>query len=186
MRDDEPATVNAPLHNRLFDVNVDEPSPVLRHHQEALKAKANLPVVAPAVAAPVINFTFSNDVMERLNQFIHPPAAPALAPAAPALAPAAPAPAYTPTDTAGQYNLLCPTLVQAGQVPGHDMPIADLRVTFNLGDGIAKKLLDNSYRHARIWVKLQHSAMELRGGAPVKYRTISHLIVSRVVFFCSQ
>jgi hypothetical protein len=142
MKDDEPATIDAPPNHRLFDANVDELSPVLRRRQEALQAKANLPVVP---AAPVINFTFGSDVIEQLDRFIRPPTVPAYAPA-----PAAPAPAYTPADAAGQYNLLCPTLIQAGRVPGHDMPIADFCVMFDLGDGITKKLLDNSYRHARM------------------------------------
>jgi len=166
MKDGDQATVEQPPHHRLFNMNAND-SPVLRRRQEAQKANA---LAAPA--APVINFTFGNDVMERFDRLIHPQANPT--PAVPAYAPV-PAPAYTPpTDTAvGQYDLQCPTIIQQNQLPGRDMPIVEFCAAFDLGNAIEKKLLDNSYRHARMlrFVTLQDlKEMDFRLGEIATFR----------------
>jgi hypothetical protein len=143
MKEEDAATVEQPPHNHLFNMNTND-SPVLRCRQEAQKANA---LAAPA--APIINVTFGNEVMEHFDRLIHPQANPA---AVPAYVPA-PAPAYTPpTDAAavGQYDLQCLTIMQTDQLPGCDMPIIEFCAVFDLGNRIEKKLLDNSYQHARM------------------------------------
>jgi hypothetical protein len=119
-------------------------SPVLQRRLEQNKAAT--------ATAPVFNLIISKDIIDVLRpqpqETVAEPLQPTLPTPMPVLHQALP---LVPATNTPLYDFNCPTIIQDGHAPGPDMAIDMFCTQYQLGEGILKKLTDNSYTHARMF-----------------------------------
>jgi hypothetical protein len=145
MKGEEHAALDRPPNHHLFDPKNTKVSPVLRRRLENTKAQQ------VANVAPVINFSFTRDFAEAFRG------------GGPTIPPNRdpPPPVYTaPALMQNAYDLNCPTLLQANQKPGIDMPLDTFCQCYDLDDGIKNRFKEHRYKHARMFCFLTVKDME--------------------------
>ena len=147
MKGEEFATIDQPPNHRLFDYNSDSTklTPILRKRLENAKT-------ATSNAAPTINFSIGKELIDLLRP-------PTQAPLAVAADPVAP-PVYTAPLQQNNYDLDCPTLLQANQRAGPDMTLEAFCITYELDDRIKDWFKEHRYKHARMFRYLTMKDME--------------------------
>ena len=147
MKGEEFATIDQPPNHRLFDYNSDSTklTPILRKRLENAKT-------ATSNAAPTINFSIGKELVDLLRP-------PTQAPLAVATDPVAP-PVYTAPLQQNNYDLDCPTLLQANQRAGPDMTLEAFCITYELDDRIKDRFKEHRYKHARMFRYLTMKDME--------------------------
>lgn len=147
MKGEEFATIDQPPNHRLFDYNSDSTklTPILRKRLENAKT-------ATSNAAPTINFSIGKELIDLLRP-------PTQAPLAVAADPVAP-PVYTAPLQQNNYDLDCPTLLQANQRAGPDMTLEAFCITYELDDRIKDRFKEHRYKHARMFRYLTMKDME--------------------------
>ncbi|KAG1879264.1 hypothetical protein C8R48DRAFT_588993, partial [Suillus tomentosus] len=123
LKDDGTATLEKPPHHKLFDVR--KISPVLQQWLDSQNTKI------PPPSAPVFNFMIGNKVLD-------------------IFCPQLPAVAATPAVfTSHLSDPSCATLLHPSRAQGRDIPLDEFCTTYDLGNNIHAKFIQNAYKEAR-------------------------------------
>ena len=154
MRGEDFASIDQPPNHRLFDYDSDNTklTPLLRKCLEDAKTTNTAPNIAPNTA-PTINFSIGKELVDLLRP---PPALQAAAAAADTLAP----PVYTAPLPQNNFDIGCPTLLQANRKAGSDMTLEVFCATYQLDDAIRDRFKEHRYKHARMLRYLTIKDME--------------------------
>jgi hypothetical protein len=143
MKGEDQATIESPPNHRRFDPDTAMLNPVLRKCAENANANANARDQQATNAAPVINFSFGREFADLIR---------GPANALPLANPNAPPPLYTgpPALNQNDYDLNCPTILQANRKAGVDMTLDQFCQQYELDDGIRDRFREHRYKHARM------------------------------------